>query len=169
MITGESVHRNHPDKSYMKRINWILSIRHWDGSRSCKCTWYQKGNGSRPYRVVELFQTRDCEEVMDVDTILKKQLDKVHPVQHQSVHHGLFQRVHLSNTKIHVIIIIIVILVVIIIIDSCRSYFLSWSGPRGSYPDQQLQFAGICLFRWLWFVFSPFPLLPAGFTFSSAS
>lgn len=37
---------------------------------------------------------------MDVDAIFNQELHKVHPVQNQSVHHGLFQGVHLYDTRL---------------------------------------------------------------------
>ncbi|TNN86874.1 hypothetical protein EYF80_002629 [Liparis tanakae] len=37
------------------------------------------------------------EEVVNIDPVLKEQFDKVHSVEHQSVHHGLLQRVHLRG------------------------------------------------------------------------
>lgn len=55
------------------------------------------GASGESHRVVQLLQARDGEEVMNVDAILDQQLHKVHSVQHQSVHHGLFQRVHLQQ------------------------------------------------------------------------
>lgn len=51
------------------------------------------------HRVVQLLQTGDGEEVVDVDAVLNQKFNEVDPVQHQSVHHGLFQWVHLSHTK----------------------------------------------------------------------
>ena len=53
------------------------------------------GSSGESHRVVQLLQTRDRQEVMDVDAVLNQQFDKVHSVQHQSIHHGLLQRVHL--------------------------------------------------------------------------
>lgn len=35
--------------------------------------------------------------MMNVDSVLKQQFDKVHSVQHQSIHHRLLQRVHLQE------------------------------------------------------------------------
>lgn len=59
-----------------------------------------------PHRVVELLQAWDGEEVVNVDPVLNQQLHKVHPVQHQRVHHGLLQGVHLSDTNTAIILLI---------------------------------------------------------------
>ena len=36
---------------------------------------------------------------MNIDSVLQEQLDKVHSVQDQSIHHGLLQGVHLTHTE----------------------------------------------------------------------
>ena len=51
---------------------------------------------------------------MDVHTVFNQQLHKVDSVQNQSVHHGLFQRVHLPDQSIIFINIIIIFIINII-------------------------------------------------------
>ena len=63
------------------------------------CSYRVRGTSVSTHRVVELLQAGDGEEVVDVDPVLNQQLDEVHPVQHQGVHHGLLQGVHLRGKQ----------------------------------------------------------------------
>lgn len=49
--------------------------------------------------VVQFLQARNCQEVVNVDTVFNQQLNKVNAVQDQRIHHGLFQGVHLSPQR----------------------------------------------------------------------
>lgn len=59
---------------------------------------YYSGILCLSYRVVQLLQSGDGEKVVNIDPVLQQKLDKIHPVEHQSVHHGLLQRIHLRGS-----------------------------------------------------------------------
>lgn len=51
------------------------------------------------YRVVKLLQPIDCEETVHAHTVFYQQLDKVHPVHHKCIQHGLLQGTHLKHER----------------------------------------------------------------------